>query len=476
MIKVSVAKFKSFLETLDTRSKWILFLTLVLAIYLIRAFFLRFILQGDSAELIRGSNVFYNCWVNNLTFNCPGADQFPWLQRIFILPMMLFTKDGHNIGRFLAGISFISFLGIFFVAARAFANRRHSFLLFTLVMISSPFLYYSRTTFGESLATFACLIFTYVCIKRMTSGFLFASFVFASLSKEIMVPFLVVIFVSCYFTWKDYFSFKDFLKQIFASKMAVFSIFSATVVSVALTFMQNLSRYGVIDNVAYGAEAYKYSSLKTYFSFFAGLWFAPNSGILFFWFSAFVLMLSSVVLISRNVLRTPFSMIPAVSALFLNFVANAGLAKWWAPFGWIAWGPRLSLTFLAVGIFILVFFYGEQLLDVLRKIRNGRIILVSVFLFFSMSQFAVLKHTETFASMIVEPIPPDCPKMAIIEESKEYYYRCMELRMWKPRHFVIFETYRRHLTAEKIIGTLMFGALLFLMLKKLSLGGQRLSD
>lgn len=467
MIKARIEKLSLSFRQLDRRSKWIVFLCFALFVFLVRALVIRFTVQGDTGELIRGTNQFYKCWIEQKVFNCTHADQFPILQRLIILPSMILTKDPHVIGRILSLFSFMSFCGLIGLAAYNFLGRASVFLTFLLILITSPFLYYSRVTFGEMLSTFCLCLFTFACMRHRSKWFLFVSFVLAAFSKEVAFPFLVLIFFSTFYSWGKYSSFFDFWNEFKREKLAFASIVAASVFSVALAILQNFSRFDTYYNVSYMVETYKFSSFKTFLSFFFGLWFAPNSGILFFWNSAFIVFFIVFALFVKNFRRNFYFYIPAVGALLLNFVSTVGLAKWWAPFGWIAWGPRLSLPFLAVGVLIVLHFYGEQIIEKLRELRKIRYILFVVFFVLSISQFAVLKNSEIYASLITEPSPPECPKLAIIEESKEYYYMCMDMRMWKPKHFVPWEVIVRDMDIQKGIGISLYAVLIWLMTSQL---------
>jgi hypothetical protein len=77
--------------------------------------------------------------------------------------------------------------------------------------------------------------------------------------------------------------------------------------------------------------------------FFAAQWIAPNLGLLFFW-PLFLAALGAALLVGRRTNGAGRLATPGV--LLLLVLVCVGLARWWAPFGWWAWGSRLILPWL----------------------------------------------------------------------------------------------------------------------------------
>jgi biotin transporter BioY len=104
----------------------------------------------------------------------------------------------------------------------------------------------------------------------------------------------------------------------------------------------NLIRYGVVTNTEYLEAKYRAVPLHVELDSFAGLFASPSGGLIFFWPSVVVLI---GVLLACSLRRRRETLVLAAIVLALTLV-QVGLATWWAPFGWFAWGPRLTLPWV----------------------------------------------------------------------------------------------------------------------------------
>ncbi|WP_164270743.1 hypothetical protein [Stenotrophomonas sp. B1-1] len=98
-------------------------------------------------------------------------------------------------------------------------------------------------------------------------------------------------------------------------------------------------KYGVPLPKAYMAEAELTTpALAKSAEFFFGSIFSPNGGILVFWGGALLMGLVGWRIVGLVPRRQ--ALLAALTVLILSAVA---FARWWAPFGWDAWGDRLLL-------------------------------------------------------------------------------------------------------------------------------------
>ncbi len=96
-------------------------------------------------------------------------------------------------------------------------------------------------------------------------------------------------------------------------------------------------------------------------TFFA-LWLAPNAGLLFFWPLFVGVLLSVPFAVSRYSSITSAGALAAFWGVALLLVLVTGFcARWWAPFGWWAWGQRLTIPWLPASLLVLCFAYQAEL-------------------------------------------------------------------------------------------------------------------
>lgn len=119
---------------------------------------------------------------------------------------------------------------------------------------------------------------------------------------------------------------------------------------------------------------------------------------------------------------------------------TAGLSSWWAPFGWIAWGPRLMIPWIPAITLLVLHLYHQDLFRALSTITKNRamVLLIAGFSIFSaLGQFYGAEDPHKFSTMIVEPNPPACPVPSIIERDQTYYYRCVGDMIWNPKYYIL---------------------------------------
>lgn len=123
------------------------------------------------------------------------------------------------------------------------------------------------------------------------------------------------------------------------------------VAAIAVQVVYNLLRYGSILPVAYMTEAelttptYAVSGM-----FLLGSVLSPNGGIIAFWTLPFVVVLACLRVQGARLDR------PAVAAALGNALLSLlAFSRWWAPFGWGAWGDRLMVPSMVCLLVVVVF-------------------------------------------------------------------------------------------------------------------------
>ena len=88
---------------------------------------------------------------------------------------------------------------------------------------------------------------------------------------------------------------------------------------------------------------------------------SPSGGIFVAWLSASVLVSAACLLpfVSRSQRRLDGR--PALVLIAICIGLVLGLASWWTPFGWTAYGPRLSLPWLLPLVLMSLVAYGDSL-------------------------------------------------------------------------------------------------------------------
>lgn len=163
----------------------------------------------------------------------------------------------------------------------------------------------------------------------------------------------------------------------------------------------NLTRYRVLLPMGYLEEASlnRPSASQALFSLW-GLFLSPNGGFVVFWGAAFaVLLLLSC--LRRDPREGIGEVFPELLPLLLVLLGVSSMAFWWAPFGWVAWGARLSVPF---GLAALIGAVGEISLPLApgvgrrRSLQLGLAALASVLLLAHSLPYVALGYTKDRAS------------------------------------------------------------------------------
>lgn len=421
--------------------------------------------EGDTDLLVKGHiNAIRACLSEGRFSGCSGSGVFPLLQNIPSLLLNYLGFSPNAILHALAYLSFVSFLGavvlIFWTLKRKASLKEAA--TGVLLMITSPLLWYSHSTFGEMASAFLILAFTAASLMKSRGGILVLLFVLAGSTKEVAVPFLLLIGVVCLVPeivtdWRK------------VKKSAGWLAFGA-VLTLVVTAAFNFFRFGTFSNPSYVTELFIVPSLKIQLSFFLGIWLSPNGGLLFFWPSFTFLYLSVLAVLAFRLLRgkrgrqrqtrdtlTAYLPIAAISALLLFL--TLGFSRWYTPLGGFAWGPRYMLPWIPAVTLLLIYFYRSEIASVLSSILIGslRFILTCVVLILvSIPQLAVLFDSSVMARIFAYP---ECPRIPVIQEGVAYYYQCLQTQIW-PKRLRIAELYPVAFAPPVLWFVLLYAAIL----------------
>ncbi len=382
--------------------------------------------------------------------------QFPLLQKIPVLAMKYFGWSDPEIIHGLGVLSLASFALILFWNWRSlscYCGFRRLSWLFLAVLLSSPLLWYGNSTFGEMLAAMVTCGFVIACREKAPPWKIFLFFLLASISKDTAFLFLFILgFVAS--------AERRPSEKFFPFGFPRWRLLSVSALSgMAASFVFNYLKFGSVLNLVYLNPLFIVHSIAIQMSFFLGVWFSPNGGILFYWFSFFLLLvLAGLAAFSDE--KGWREALPFLAVILVLAGLTWGFSKWYAPLGWICWGPRLLLPWCPATGYVLLAFYGRGIENILATIlRGGKILLVSyLFVLAAMPQFIVLFHKNTLGRFFFS-FDDVCPRLAIIQEDTPYYYKCMDHDLWH-RKSMIIDLLSRSMSPMTWIFALAYGALL----------------
>ncbi|WCE05186.1 hypothetical protein [Pseudoxanthomonas sp. JBR18] len=137
------------------------------------------------------------------------------------------------------------------------------------------------------------------------------------------------------------FSFEHARKQLTVNGMAALVAYAAlpVVVGIGLSLVYNILRYDSPLPVAYMNEAAQTTpTVARSFEFFLGSIMSPNGGVVVFW-----ALPLSVAIFGWRLQAVRFQGMAAIVSGGAALLSCIAFARWWAPFGWDAWGDRLMI-------------------------------------------------------------------------------------------------------------------------------------
>jgi hypothetical protein len=375
---------------------------------------------GDTVTLVQGARVAVRCLEHGTFERCGRREPKPPLPTsstaVGYYPLMQYLPAGAMIElgasnrQTLTGLALINtaaFLGLLalflFVARRRSSPAMGAVLM--LVALTGPLLWYGDSTFGEMLAAFLTALFVVVVLLRPPWWAIAVALLAAGTTRETALPFLVALGLIALYGCPP---------RAPRPRTQLVGIAVGAAASLATTALFNVFRFGEIGNADYLQSAYRTPGLRLKLEYFGALLAAPNGGLLAFWTVAAVVLVGVAVIgVHRLVTRRGIGEWWPALALVLTFLGVvAGLASWYSPFGWFAWGPRLLIPWIPALVLLGLVAYAPVLVPALATTtRTGlrMAVTAAVVTALALPHVGVLWRSEAYSDLFLIPDPPCVP-------------------------------------------------------------------
>lgn len=344
-------------------------------------------IEGDTVALLIGVNNAVKCLGNNIYFACPeNVIHFPVFQYLIAIPLKLLGYLDENIFfafLTLSKIAFIASLYLYFLAGKKIYGFCGGCLL--VMVVSSGYLtWYATSTFNESVSFFLFSLLGYLLICKANVFKVGLVVLACTLTKEIAFPIIIYIFLLSLF-------YEKLVENKSAKKYLIkyYSLCVYLLTGLVINFLFNYFRFGVYFN-SFNLDPQLMVSFKESLQYWLYLLVSPNFGLLFVWPSliAFIFLgiFSNLKCSNKNILLFLCLNVGGV------FLVNLGLSRWYSPFGWMAWGPRLTLPY--IGSFFLLF-ASASLKDMLNYLSRYKAQHISI-MFFIVFSFSFLANIAAY--------------------------------------------------------------------------------
>jgi hypothetical protein len=408
--------------------------------------------EGDTGRMLEEVVRMFECFSNGHWTGWGGW--LALLQQIPALLMMCFgLTENESLFHGLAILSLVSFALMHLWGWRSLVRSSERLaLLYVVVLLSGPLIWYGHSSFGEMLAAAVTLGFVVACRESTSAWRIVLLCILVTISKDTAFPFAFMLGLMACARVES----AGGASRLVFPRWRLLSI--ATLSGVIIAALFNYMRFGVVFNRTYANPDYIVPTLSIQLDFFLGLWLAPNGGVLFFWPSFGVVMFLAGRSAFRDHTQSWKQAVPFVGTALALIGLTLGFAKWYAPFGWTCWGPRLLLPWLPAAAYIFLAAYASgierRMLALLGASRVRATIVAAGFALTALPHFIATFRPETLGNFFFST-DDTCPRFAYFSDGV-YYYKWMDHHMWT-KGPVLLDTFRPRPNSTPILLSLAYG-------------------
>lgn len=389
------------------------------------------VVGGDSGQLMAGTEALRRCLTDFDLVSCEQATPIgPWPIMQYLPDLVADAAGPSTEGRdrvltTLSSVGVVACIGAAWIVLRrlSYAEWRWGFLL---VVVTGPALAYGSATWGEMLAAGLLTLLVAAGLLRARPVLVGLAAFGAGLTKETGYPFVVALGLVALLLARR--------RTGEPIRRHVILLVGGIALAVGAGSALNLLRFGTPRNAYYLDPALRTATVEWFFEIAAGLFVAPNGGILFFWpLASFLVALLLVSPVARA-LRQEAAWSDAWVSLALAAIIGglvAGLAAWWAPFGWWAWGPRLSLPWVFPILLLSLAAFGDTLTPMISRVlapEAGLVAVTAVVLLVALPHIGFLWHADVVGDFFFFHETSVCPGGG--PPPTTAYYDCLREQMW----------------------------------------------
>jgi hypothetical protein len=411
--------------------------------------------EGDTGRLVhQARSVFVGLSQGRWT---GWEGYFALLQHIPALLAMGFgVTDTEKVFHVLGLTSLVSFALLLFWGWRSlFRTSERLALLYLAVILSGPLIWYGHSTLGEMLASAVTLGLVVACHENTSRSKILLLSLLAAIAKDTGFPFTFLLgLMAC-----------ARVQAVNGTSPLIFpkwrALLLGTLCGVAVTASFNYLRFGSVTNQFYANPDFRVRSIFVQLNFFLGLWLAPNGGVLFFWPSLCLVIFLAGRSAFGDRVGSWNQAVPFLGTALVLLGLTAGYSKWFAPFGWLCWGPRLLLPWLPAVAYLLLATSGpaieRRFLAILGKGPIRTVLIAAIFSVTALPHFIAAIRPEAVGNFFFST-DSAFPKFAYLTDG-DYYYQWMSHTMWT-KHPILLDAFRLQPDAKPVLLSLAYGVLL----------------
>ena len=382
------------------------------------------ILSGDTVALSQSARALVACLENGQFKGCAGTNQFGLPQHI---PAMFLAWKGLDDTSIVFILSCLNVLALGILARiiyKSVAISPIAKVLIGMTLIIGPIIAYGPYSFGEAISTLAYVGLAVAIFERKYYRLVFFM-VLAVTSRE--TAFVSIALLTGSILVFDSTRSRQELRQMFLA------VYGSMLLGIVCLFSFNIWKFNTWKNLPHMDPVLRTPGLKLKIESAIGIFLSPNGGLVPYWFLGAVAALGIPLwgLMNRRLNpRKRFGFLLLISG-FLAQVAI--LSSWYAPYGWVAWGPRLIVPTTAMGatICLVIISQGEEVLRNFGRFKLLRLPIGVLGIVALIPTVGFLENPTRTMSWFAGGNDVVCPTPAIIQLDQAYYFKCLIHGSWK---------------------------------------------
>jgi hypothetical protein len=396
---------------------------------------------GDTNNLVAGARFALDCVRDGEFVGCGALEgsvqtqvfPYPLLQYVPATVLIWFGLDDAAVLQGLRWLNVAALVAVVVIVWVALRSRPRLAFLGVAAVLSSSLLYQANASFGEALAAVPAVMAVACAIHRRPYALFLAATV-ACLGKETMAPFVVVLCLLCA---------REPGGRWLPDRRLTIGAAAGGLVGYLGGVAFNVFRFGGPRNLLYLDPPLRTDGWARRVEFLVAQWLSPAGGLLWFWPVLTVLLLGVFAIGVTDLRRRDLPAgIPSLTLVLLVVGYTAGLSLWFAPFGWITYGPRLAVPLLPAFTLAALHLAGDRLLSVLDAAAWRGRAAAALLTVASIPLFGAPWRWFDSVLVLISPGRTGCPPMTglSVYDDPATYYRCTSATMWRVRPQILDES------------------------------------
>lgn len=382
------------------------------------------IFSGDTAALSQSARALVACFENGQFRGCAGTNQFGLPQHIPAMFLAWKGLDDTSIVFILSCLNVLALVVLARIVFKSVAIAPIAKVLIGVTLVIGPIIAYGPYSFGEAISTLAYVGLVVAIFDKKYCRLIFFMLLAVTSRETAFVS--IALMTSAILVFDSNRTRRELRQMLLA-------IYGSMLLGIVCFLSFNVWKFNTWKNLPHMDPVLRTPGLRLKLESAIGIILSPNGGLVPYWFLGAVVALGIPFwgLMNRRLsARKRFSFL----LLMAGFVAQVAiLSSWYAPYGWVAWGPRLIIPTTAMGatICLAIIFQNEEALRHLSQFRLLRLPVSIIGIFTLIPTVGFLQNPTRTMSWFSGGQSTVCPTPAIIQLDQAYYFKCLIHGSWK---------------------------------------------